>query len=306
MLPISCGVPQGSILGPLLFISYINDALSAMTRSRIQFYADDTIIYADAESPGDAAAILQPDLNRFAKWFTNNVLTINKKKIKSMVFGTRAKVKRAKDIRFKIDGVDLQMVPSYKYLGVVLDSTLTYSNHISTTLGTISHKLYVLGKVRRYLTPEAALQIFNSMILPYFDYADVVYAKSFKCNLEKLQRAQNKALKACLRLDPRTETDDVHSIAKVSLLQNRRQADVNNFLYQRQTREDLLNTTSVCTRSHDALLFKVAKPNLEAYKRRIGYFGAVQWNALPPNIRNIKNHLAFKNTQKKWMRMTIT
>ena len=117
-------------------------------------------------------------LNLFLNWSEMNALTVNIQKTKSMFFGTRSKVKKAKNVKLCLRSTQLQLVPSYKYLGFTLDFVLSYSNHISVLLNTIAHKAYVLSKIRRFITEYSAIKIFKSMILPYFDYADIVYDKA--------------------------------------------------------------------------------------------------------------------------------
>ena len=197
------------------------------------------------------------------------------------------------------------MVPSFRYLGVTLDSALTFSNHIKTILSTVAHKAYMLGKIRKYLTTDVALLIYKTMILPYFDYADVMFTKAFVNDLDKLQRAQNKCLKTCMQLKVTTDTDRLHRMSMIPKLKNRRQAHLLNFMYQRQSRIDLINDAPICTRAHDAPLFKVVKPRLEAYKRSVAYQGATRWNELNPGIRNIAHYKMLKNIQKKWLKDSI-
>ena len=182
-----------------------------------------------------------------------------------------------------------------------MDSALTFSNHVKSVLDTVAHKSYLLGKIRKYLTNDTALLIYKSMILPYFDYADIIYSKTCQGNLDKLQRAQNKCLKTCLRVEARTETNLLHATAKTPKLVFRRQSHVNTFMYQRQERVDLLDIKPINTRARDASLFKVVKPNLEAYKRSVAYHGSVQWNSLPPVERNTDKLLTFKSKQKHWL-----
>ena len=302
---ITCGVPQGSILGPLFFITYINDAQSAVNNSRIQFYADDTVIYVESDNYVRAAHDLQQDLGTFFSWCKSNILTINKKKTKLMTFGTRSKVKKSSNAIVKIDGEKLQLVPSFKYLGVVLDSALTFSNHIKTVLDTVAHKSYLLGKIRKYITSDTALLIYKSMVLPYFDYADIIYANSYKKDLDKVQRMQNRCLKICLRAEARIDTDLLHSMSKIPKLSLRWRTHVNNFMYQRQSKVNLLDIKPVNTRARDATMFKVLTPKLEAYKRSLAYHGSVQWNALPSAERNVDGLLTFKTIQKKWLESTF-
>ena len=92
-----------------------------------------------------------------------------------MAFGTRHKVKKCKDIVVRLEDTNLQIVPSYKYLGFMLDSTLSFNHHVSTVIKVVAYKVNLLSKIRRYLTENVALKIYKSMILPYFDYGDVIY-----------------------------------------------------------------------------------------------------------------------------------
>ena len=305
-LPILCGVPQGSVLGPLFFLIYINDVLDVLGDCKIKLYADDTVIYHSDVNHNLAAARLQHNLSKFHKWCVENKLTINAKKTKLMVFGTRSRVKSAKNVKIKINNEEIQTVPSFKYLGILLDSTLNYNQHIASVIRTVLHKITLLSKVKRYLRDESALQIYKSMILPYLDYADVVFANSNAVDIEKLQRLQNRCLKVCTGRDRLFSTDILHKSTNVPFLKDRRKAHVRNFMYTRLTHKDLINTREIRTRAHDAPLFNVSIPRCEAYKRSVGYFGSVEWNNLPPATRNINPYLAFKYLQKKTMLDPLT
>ena len=129
-LPITCGVPQGSVLGPLFFLVYINDLSHVLIDCKVKLYADDTVIYKSSVDHNMATKDLQRDLDRFCDWCGENKLTVNSKKTKLMVFGSRSRVKKAKNVRIIVNGVALQLVPSFKYLGLILDSTLNFNQHI--------------------------------------------------------------------------------------------------------------------------------------------------------------------------------
>ena len=91
-----------------------------------------------------------------------------------MTFGSRHKVKKAKKAKIYLGKDALKQVPSYKYLGLILDSTLNYNLHVNQILRTVLHKLMLLSKMKKYLRDEVALSVYKSMILPYFDYADII------------------------------------------------------------------------------------------------------------------------------------
>ena len=303
---IKCGVPQGSVLGPLFFILYINDMQHAIKNSKVQLYADDTVLYIQGDTAEDATEALQPDLNSFTKWYNSNKLSLNVSKTKLMIVGTRQKVKKAKNTQLYMDNQLLQIVPTYKYLGFILDSVLSFNGHVNNVINTVLYKINLLAKVRKYLTNDSALKIYKSMVLPYFDYGDVVYGTASRDRLDKLQRLQNKGLKICMNYNLRHNTEDLHRDAKCPKLEARRSAHLNNFMYNRSVKTELMDVRPIRTRAHDAPLFKVAVPKNETYKRSVMFLGATKWNSLPADTRNIKNLAAFKDKQRRIMLNTVT
>ena len=209
-LPTSCGVPKGSVLGPLLFLVYINDLQSAVANCNVKLYADDTVLYNFGNNVEDVTLNMQTSLNNFCQWCKVNKLTINTKKTKLMAFGSRSRVKRVKNVKIYLNGDLLQKVPTFKYLGVVLDPTLNYNQYISSIIRTVLHKMVLLAKLKKYLKNDVALQIYKSMLLPYIDYVDVIYHKSKSGELSKLQRLQNRCLRVCMGFDRFHNVDRAH------------------------------------------------------------------------------------------------
>ena len=298
LLPVSCGVPQGSVLGPLFFLVFVNDIQGAIDECSIKLYADDTVLYQSGVNSEEAAFKLQESVNLFANWCEINSLTINIAKTKTVAFGSRHKVKKAKKAVIKLDGEELKQVPSYKYLGMIVDSTLNYNLHVNQVIRTVLHKLILLSKMKKYLRDDTALSIYKSMILPYFDYADVIFSKALNKDIGKLQKLQNRCLKICMGKERRYSSDAAHKLANVPFLKDRREAHVLNFMYNRKSKVHLLNNREIRTRAHDAPLFEIPIPRCEAFKRSVRYFGATSWNGLPPDIRNKNSYLEFKYTQK--------
>ena len=173
-------------------------------------------------------ATLADITNNFQFWCTANKLSINAKKTKLMVFGSRSKIIKAKNVQIYLQGCLLQKVPTFKYVGLIWDSTLTYNHHIASVIRSVLHKITLLAKMKRYLNNEVALQIYTSMVLPYLDYADVIFHKANITVLDKLQRLQNRCLKICSGLD--RLFDKVHKRLSIPFLKDRRKAHVFNFL----------------------------------------------------------------------------
>ena len=303
---IACGVPQGLVLGPLFFIIYVNDMQSAVQEANSQLYADDTVIYASGQSPDQAANKLQPALNLFTVWCKVNKLSLNVSKTKQMNFGTRHKVKKASRTKLMMDNVALQIVPTYKYLGFMLDSTLSFSYHVKSVTNILMYKSVLLAKIRKFLTEDVTLRIYKSMILEYFDYGDVIYSSANQEGLKKLQRLQNKCLKICKGYNKRAGTDEIHIETKIQKLELRREDHINSFMYGRLENIDLVDTRKIRTRAHSAPLFKVKIPKLSAYKRSVEYAGATRWNDLPPCIRRLDNQDTFKAKQNQILLHSVT
>ena len=263
---ITCGVPQGSILGPLFFILYINDIQEMLEVDTFQLYADDTIIYCSDKSIGLAEKRLQKMMNKFSKWCIQNALTINSKKSKLMIFGTRNKVNSVDRIEIKINQEELQMVPTYKYLGFNLDQTLNYKYHLGTVISNISFKLYLFSKVRRFLNEKSAIIVYKTIILPFYDYCDVIYSLSNTPELKKLDRQHLRGMRICLNNSYNMDDEDLFVNCKISKLENRRKVHTRNYLFNKKEKCDINN---INTRLHDGPTFKVIHPNVESVKRSI-------------------------------------
>ena len=144
-----CGVPQGSILGPLLFILYIDDLNDYLTESRIGLYADDTALYYSSNSPVELMLTLKIELDTVYEWLKACKLTMNVKKTKYVIFGTTHKLRQLGEVDLSIGNTPIERVNSFKYLGVLLDESLTVNEHIDFLLNKASRKLGVLHKVRK-------------------------------------------------------------------------------------------------------------------------------------------------------------
>ena len=197
--------------------------------------------------------------------------------------------------------VVIQQVPSYKYLGISLDNSLSFNLQIQQTMNKVSHKLYLLSKLRQFLTVKTAILIYKTMSLPYFDYGDIVYMFASKNELDKLERLQERCINICTRTYGRDNINNIRSVHKLPMLEKRRKCHINNFMYNRNTNVEINDNDDIQTRSKSAKKFIVNKPNLEAYKRSIIYSGALTWNALKAETKNIQIFEAFKYHQKKEM-----
>ena len=128
-----CGVPQG-FLGPLFFLVYINDVQGVFGNIKHRLYADDTVIYCSGKNYILLQDQLQVVLNKFTKWCNENALTISTNKTKLMTFGSRSNIKISKEIEKVIGKKQIKAVPTYKYLGINLDQTLSFNYFLSPVI----------------------------------------------------------------------------------------------------------------------------------------------------------------------------
>ena len=144
---ITCGVPQGSVLGPLLFLVYVNDLSNILKEAGHYLYADDTVIFKSGTNIQTVLNSLQKDLNGYWSWCNANKLTINTKKTNYVIYGTNQRVSKIRHSSLSLQNDLLQRTPSYKYLGVHIDSHLSFNTHVDNCCKIVSHKLYLLSKV---------------------------------------------------------------------------------------------------------------------------------------------------------------
>ena len=170
------GVPQGSILGPLFFILFVNDYPDCLEYSHATIYADDTSQDVCDKSVDVIVEKLTADLFNSLKWMEQNKLTMNLKKTQCMLIGTCQKLSKCKPFNIQIGDVLLETVKSAKLLGVHIDNCLTWYTHLDLLANKISKKLGVLRRLRPFMSNDALLKIYNCIIFPHFNYCCTVWS----------------------------------------------------------------------------------------------------------------------------------
>lgn len=177
--PMKTGVPQGSILGPLLFIIYVNNLPDASTNSKTLMYADDTVVYTPIDKNLPSATLLdyQKDLNDIAKWCYQHKLSINETKTQIMVLGTNSRTKlNPSSLKLYLNNTLLTCTDTYKYLGVLLNPSLTLTDHINKIFHTVYRKINTLAYPRKTVGQDTSVLIYKTTILPHMEYCNVIHS----------------------------------------------------------------------------------------------------------------------------------
>ena len=191
---ISCGVPQGSILGPLFFLIYINDINNVSAALNLILFADDTSVFMSHKDLDYLAHTLNLELNKLSIWFKANKLSLNLKKTKYIVF--RPSQRRINcNIVISIDDQHIDRAKETVFLGVILDENLNWKSQISHIATKVSKSIGIIYKCSFYLSKTPLRILYYSLIYPYFHYCNVVWASTYKTNLRRLVTLQKRAVR---------------------------------------------------------------------------------------------------------------
>ena len=309
-MDISYGVPQGSILGPLLFTLYINDLPSVTKTCKVILYADDTaIIYSDKQKE-QIEKHLNDDMAIVKTWLDENKLTLNVKKTKSMLIGNKKLLNEAEHLDVRLDMDRIEQVGEFKYLGVWLDSSLKFTCHISKMSSKISSAIGVISRVSRYLPVVQRKMLYNAMVLPYFNYCSITWATADQKHLDVLERLQKRAGRMVLGVPSRTSTRDVYDKLKWTNL--RTKWKINRCLMVHKclnsnVPEHLCNHFTRSDHKHSTRTSTSGSVNIPALRtvqgqRSFGYTGSKDFNSLPVNLKSIKEYKYFKRETKEHFR----
>ena len=191
---IKCGVPQGSTLGPLLFLLYINDMHFSMNKAIVSHFADDTCINFHAKKIKTLETVLNTDLKVVSDWLNSNRLSLNVKKSKLIIFTSKRKIITNK-FSIKLNGIKLEPTNNVKYLGMHIDKNLSYDFHIKQLTNKLSRAIGILAKLRNFTSKETLISVYNSIFYSHILYACQVWSLTTKKNLNLISILQKKSIR---------------------------------------------------------------------------------------------------------------
>ena len=311
---IKMGVPQGSVLGPLLSVIYVNDLPNYIREARCHLYTDDAAISVRANDPITMAIKLNDQLTSVNTWFLQNKLTLNVLKTKMMIFGTPHKLKGEANLPLHINNEIVENVNVFKYLGVFLDKNLNFEYHIERVYKKTCSKVGLLKKVWHFIDHSTALTLYKSLVLPHIDYCDVVYMTAKHESLNKLLLAQNVACRTLLLADRYCSVEEMHTELKLQFLHSRREFHFVNLCHKNIFVNDEhtglasffnLRRDENCRVSRHATEYDVAFSDIRSNvgRKSIGFRGPHTWNHL---CNDLKCRTKFSEFVSLWKRICFS
>ena len=303
--PVTVGVPQGSVLGPLLFLLYVNDIHNCVNEHTVRLFADDTNLFIVDPNLTVCRAKAEKALIGINEWLTNNQLTLNIEKTCYSVFSkTKKKIQS-----IKLNNREIERVSCSRYLGMEVDEELSWSEHVNVLCNKLMKLRYVFFSLSRFIDTDMVKQIYYAYVYPVILYGIELYGVAKKYILNQLQVVQNKLLRTLCKLPPRYSATQLHNELNLLKVNKIYELAVLTYVYKQQhgllpsvfdayfvTNADLGTRK---TRQSNKLYVKRFKTSLGDKCTKTE--GARLWNVLPSYLKESRTLNTFRRNCRKYL-----
>ena len=304
------GVPQGSILGPLLFCVFINDMPLYLRDKKLvcDMFADDATIHTPDKDLSVVNVRLQKGLQEISNWCDYNHMVLNPSKTTCMVIATRQKQQLAPlSLALSLADRPIEQVSEHRLLGVTVDNQLQWKSHITNVCKKISRNLFMLSKLRLITDTETRKIFYNAHIRSHIDYASTVWDGSSEANLKRLNSLHRRAAKLILP-DPDLSADQKLDTLGILPLHKHLQFNKAAFVFKSYKQpspcyiSDFFTEVSSSHSSRSGVYLMVPRPRIDIFKTSLSYSGTRLWNTLPEHVRDCQSLRSFKGSLFRYLR----
>ena len=304
---VSCGVPQGSVLGPLLFILYTNDLPCALRDSKCILFADDTTIYMASNNINEIITSITNDMTLLTDWFRANKLSLNVSKTNYMVFTNTPH--HIPQFSLYIENKLLNRVENVKFLGIHIDHKLDWGTHIQKCKNKILSGLYALRNVRNLLLHSHMKSLYYTLIHPHITYGTMLWGSAKKIHLKKIQVLQNKAIRVLTNTKYNESALPLYKLTKILPLNDIYQFQLALCMYQLNNKQlsrplQALFTINIDIHSYNTrhhldphITKRRTQMIIKSFLHKIPEF----WYILPRDVKKVKSVCTFKSRMKRFL-----
>ena len=310
---IQCGVPQGSVLGPLLFIIYTNDLPGCLHRTKSILFADDTTIYLSSDTYNNMHIIMNQELLQLTDWFRANKLSLNVSKTNYMIFTYTHQEHNPMDIQ--LANTTLKKTSCAKFLGIHIDENLRWNVHIREVIKKLTRSFYAINKAKHLLNRKHLSTLYYSMVYPYLTYGITVWGTASKVHLSKLITKQKKIIRIiaganyCAHTEPlfkrlnMLKFEDIQRLMSLNYVYKYIQGNLPSSLSEIfRLKQDHHNRD---TRQSVAYKLHVSKPRTIIASQSIASVGPKLWNEIPYSMYIHNSILISRHTFTKRVKFKI-
>ena len=283
-----CGVPQGSVLGPLFFLVYLND-IQYCTNAKLRLYADDTNVFVTDKSPQVVKFKAEKCMQDIAEWLGANKLVLSQGKTKYSVFMPISKKIPTCLNSIKIDNTIVHRSTSCKYLGIHLDDKVRFDEHIRQLSKSLVKTISAFKIIKNWIPDGLKLQLYFAYFHSKLQYGLEVYGSAAQKYIKQLEVLQHRALKTLFNLDPLTPSLPLLHRFKILTVHDLYKVKISQFMHKQRTGKlpdmfshyanDLSDDKSYPNTRNRMKLY-IPRMRTELGKRSIRYMGVKLWNEL--------------------------
>ena len=309
-LNLSCGVPQGSLLGPLLYLCYSNDMEISVT-CKLLLYADDSVLVVSGKDPDVISKRLGTELASCNQWLIDNNLSLHVGKTECIIFGSKRKLNKVSEFSVEYGNTKISSKKCVRYLGVTIDQCLSGDAMATSIISKTIGKLKFLYRYKSILSQNLRKKLSTALLQCHFDYCATAWYPSLSIKMKrKMQITQNKIVRFVLNLGPREHIGqlELNSLGFLNVNDRVEQLRLNQVykiyhnsspVYLTSGFELLANAHKVRTRASAKNFYVQQLKGSES--NTFHARGINDWNNLPEHVKNIENYIRFKREAKRFL-----